>query len=385
MVGRFEYIKNRKKVEGQIVRKNILILSSIALSIFIASMFLLRDSRELQGMNIVSPEMTLKQIAKENNVPLKEILHILGHENRSVWEMPRNKPIKNLGIHKEAIEEALAHINEEETPVRDILKYVLWIIMLGFILLVVLKRDNIRKIRTILLLFVVAVFGVFLGATPNPMESVVKTFKLLNNMEGGTVGVLISLLIFTLFSLLGAKLFCSWGCHLGALQESLFNIPVFKRKYSWKVPFALSISIRVFIFGAFVMLLFGFGLGVIHGIKNYVIYHHVNFFKIFNFHDIAKIALLSLPLFIAASFFVFRPFCQFICPFGLYSWVLENFAANKITIDPDKCTQCQQCVEVCPTEAMKDILIKRRKYFLPDCWSCGKCIEQCPTKAIAYK
>jgi len=133
------------------------------------------------------------------------------------------------------------------------------------------------------------------------------------------------------------------------------------------------------------MLFFGFGTGVIHGIKNYVIYHHVNYFKIFHFHDIAKVAFLGLPLFVITSFFVFRPFCQFICPFGLYSWILENFAANKIQVDPDKCTGCRQCVEVCPTEAMKDILSKRRKWFLPDCWSCGKCVGQCPTKAITYK
>ncbi len=367
------------------MRKNILILVCITLSVLVAGVFISRDSRELPETSIVSPDMTLKQIAKENNVPLKEILHILGHEDRSVWGMPRNKPVRSLGMRKEAIEEAIAHINEEKTPVRDSLKYVLWSVLLGFVLLVILKGKKIRKIRRLFLLLVVIVFGVFLGATPNPMESVVKTFKLLNNMESGAAGIFISLIMFTLFSLLGAKFLCSWGCHLGAFQESLFNIPVFKRKYSWKVPFAVSLSIRIFVFGVFVILLFGLGADVFHGIKNYVIYHHVNFFKIFNFHDIAKVALLFLPLFVIASLFVFRPFCQFICPFGLYSWILENFAANRIKIDDDKCTQCQQCVEVCPTEAMKDILNKRRKYFLPDCWSCGKCIEQCPTKAIDYK
>ena len=367
------------------MKKNIAILIIIIFSAIIASVFIMKESQEIEGKIIVSSEMTLKQIAKENNVPLKEVLHVLGHEDRSVWEMPRTKSLKTLGIRKESIEEAVAHINEEKTPGRDSLKYVLWCVLLGFVLLVVLKGKNIGKIRKVLLLLVIIVFGVFLGATPNPMESVVKTFKLLNNMEGGAIGVGLSLLIFTLFSLIGAKLFCSWGCHLGALQESIFNIPVFKRKYSWKVPFALSISVRVLVFGVFVVLLFGFGSGVIHGIKNYVIYHHVNFFKIFNLHDIAKVTLFSLPLFVVSSFFVFRPFCQFICPFGLYSWILENFAVNKIKVDYDKCTQCQQCVEVCPTEAMKDILDKRRKWFLPDCWSCGKCIEQCPTKAIGYK
>jgi polyferredoxin len=383
MVGRLKSIKPEKG-RGN-MKKNILIFVCIALCVFIASIFALRGLGELSGTSTVSSKMTLKQIAKENNVPLKEILHVLGHEDRSVWDMPRNKPIESLGISKEAIKEAVAHINEEKTLGRDSLKYVLWSVLLGFVLLVVLKGKKIKKQRQLFLLFVIIVFGVFLGATPNPMESVVKAFKLLNNMESGAIGIWISFILFTLFSLLGAKFFCSWGCHLGALQESLFNIPVFKKKYSWKVPFVLSLSVRILIFIVFVVLLFGIGTGIVHGVKNYVVYHHVNFFKIFNFHDIAKVTLLFLPFFIVASIFVFRPFCQFICPFGLYSWILEKFAANKITVDFDKCTQCQECVKVCPTEAMKGILDKKQKYLVPDCWSCGKCIEQCPTKAIEYK
>ncbi len=365
--------------------KNILILTGILLSILIASVFLLRDSRVEIDSRTVLPKMTLKEIASENSVPVKEILHILGHEDRSVWDMSRNKPIASLGIRKEAIEEAIAHIKEERDPLRDSLKYILWVALLGFVLLFVLKGENIGKIRRILLPLVVIVFGVFLGATPNPMESVVKVLKLLNNMESGALGIWISFSVFTLFSLLGAKFICSWGCQLGAVQESLFNIPVFKKKYSWKVPFVVSLSVRILVFAIFSILFFGLGADISQGIKNYVAYHHVNFFKIFEVHDIAKIALLSLPLFAIASLFVFRPFCQFICPFGLYSWILENFAANRIKIDNDKCTQCQQCVKACPTEAMKEIVAKRRKYFLPDCWSCGKCIEECPTKAIEYK
>ncbi|MDP8299698.1 MAG: 4Fe-4S dicluster domain-containing protein [Candidatus Tantalella remota] len=367
------------------MRKNVLILTGIMLFVLIASVFLLRDSRVDPGACVVLPEMTLKEIANENSVPVKEILHILGHEDRSVWDISRNKPIASLGIRKEVVEEAIEHIKEERNPLRDSLKYILWGVLLGFVMLFVLKGKNIGRIRLVILLFVIIVFGVFLGATPNPMESIVKVFKLLNNMESNAVGIWISFIVFTLFSLLGAKFICSWGCQLGAVQESLFNIPLFKKKYSWKVPFAVSLGVRILVFVIFSILFFGLGTGITHGIKNYVVYHHANFFKIFEFHDIAKIALFCLPLFAIVSFFVFRPFCQFICPFGLYSWVLENFAANRIRINDNKCTLCQRCVKVCPTEAMKDILAKRRKYFLPDCWSCGKCLEECPTKAIEYK
>jgi ferredoxin len=38
----------------------------------------------------------------------------------------------------------------------------------------------------------------------------------------------------------------------------------------------------------------------------------------------------------------------------------------------------------CPTQAMKGIYEKKRKYLLPDCWSCGVCIEVCPANAVKY-
>ena len=92
--------------------------------------------------------------------------------------------------------------------------------------------------------------------------------------------------------------------------------------------------------------------------------HHVNYFKIYHFDDLTKVALYSLPVFVIASFFVFRPFCQFVCPFGLWAWILESLAINRIKIDRDKCIQCNKCVESCPTQAMKGIYQDKRKFFL---------------------
>jgi polyferredoxin len=247
------------------------------------------------------------------------------------------------------------------------------------VLVFVLSRKKIRKIRVPLLILSVAAFGLILGDTPNPMESVVKLFKMLNKMEGEPKVLIISFVLFTLFSLLGSKLICSWGCQLGALQESLFDVPLLKRKRKFQLPFILSLGTRLVLFILFFLLLFGIGLGV----KNFVLYHHINYFKIFNW-DLASAALYSLPLVILASLFVYRPFCQLICPFGLYSWLLENAAINRIRILEERCIKCQSCVRNCPTKAMEGIYQARRKYFLPDCWSCGVCTEVCPTNAIKY-
>jgi len=327
-----------------------------------------------------SEDMTLKQLAKRNGLPLKKILHIMSHKDHAVWELPKQKPIRSLAVDPVEVRAALEHIREESGAIWDSLRYIVWALLISAVVLFVLTRKKIRTVRSVIMLFSVGVFGVLLGASPNPMESVVKSLKMLNNMEAEPKVVVLSLIIFTIMSLAGSKLICSWGCQLGALQECLFNIPLFKRKSSFQVPFTISLVVRVVFFVVFLLMLFGIALGI----SNFVIYHHVNYFKVYRFHDMAKFALYTLPVLLVASLLIFRPFCQFICPFGLYAWLLENFAANRIRIDREECIECLECVKACPTEAMKGLHAEKRTYLLPDCWSCGKCIEACPTNAVLY-
>lgn len=326
-----------------------------------------------------SEQATLKELARKNNVPVKEILHHLSHEDYTYWQLPRNKPLAQLAIDPAIVKHALEH-ESEDNPIFDILKFIFWAVLLAVVVLYILKKKNIEKLRLIAMPLAVLIFGVTLGDSPNPMEATVKIFKLFNKMTGEPAIVVITFILFTLFSIWGAKLLCSWGCHLGTLQESLFNIPIFRKKYKFQVPFVVSLVSRLVFFVVFIVLLFGIGLDI----KNFVIFHQVNYFKLFRPANLAPFALYSLVVLVLASFFVFRPFCQFICPFGLWAWLLQNIAINKIRIERDKCVDCKKCEKACPTGAMKTIYEDKRKHFLPDCWSCGKCIDVCPTGAIKY-
>jgi len=326
-----------------------------------------------------SRELSLKQLAAKNGVPPGELRYKLSHEVGRGAEIPMQKPIKALGIEERAIRKALEHALESAGSPASVVKFGLWAVLLSAVVLWVLQGRKVAGYRAAILLGSVVVFGVILGVSPNPMESVVKLFKMLRGIQGGTLAVVANFVIFSLLSLWGAKLICSWGCQLGALQESVFNIPVLK-KYRVRVPFALSIGVRIILFCVFIVLLFNIGVHV----KNFVIYHHVNYFKVFNFGDLATIALYTLPVMLIASLFIWRPFCQFICPFGLWAWVLENFALNRIRIDRRACVECGRCRKSCPTDAMKVIYEKGRKLFGPDCWSCGKCIDACAKDAVHY-
>ncbi len=57
-----------------------------------------------------------------------------------------------------------------------------------------------------------------------------------------------------------------------------------------------------------------------------------------------------------------------------------------VKVNPEDCTNCGLCIEVCPTEAIstQEIDGKVVAVINPDeCTNCGLCIETCPTEAIS--
>lgn len=328
---------------------------------------------------VFSGEMSIKEIAQKNGVPVKEIIHQLSHDDRRAWDWHVRAPINALPVEPEKVREAIEHAVKESAPERDLFRFFLWAVYLSACLGILVVWKKIARVRLVLLFGTVVVFGLVLGPTPNPMEGLVKAFKAVNGMEANLFGKIILLLLFSLMVLAGNKLICGWGCQLGALQDIIHRLSPFKRIKRRQVPFWLANGIRVTLFLAFICLLFGFGFGI----KNFVIYHHINFFKLFNW-TLAPLAFTLLPVLLVLSFLVYRPFCQFICPFGLYAWILENLSLYRVHVSEASCIQCDKCVKACPTEAMNGRMNYQRRSFLPDCWACGACIEACPTDAVTF-
>lgn len=53
-------------------------------------------------------------------------------------------------------------------------------------------------------------------------------------------------------------------------------------------------------------------------------------------------------------------------------------------VDPEKCTGCGSCVDVCPNDAisLEDDVARVRE---EDCTDCGECVEECPEGAITLE
>lgn len=84
-----------------------------------------------------------------------------------------------------------------------------------------------------------------------------------------------------------------------------------------------------------------------------------------------------LAVFLVSMVFIRRPFCRFVCPLGAIYSLFNRFSSLQIKVDAAKCTQCNKCQEVCPTE----IKIYRDTRS-SQCIRCLDCVKACPDSAI---
>ena len=249
-----------------------------------------------------------------------------------------------------------------------LIKFVLWVGVVVIATVLLHRRKASSRVRLIFLIGGVLLFGFVFGwiikdgVNPNPVFSVrsLLTFALVRRQFMLPVAVMLAALLLIVW--ISSKSICGWGCQLGLLQDLLHRIPLPK----WKPPFWLSNGARLVAFGALVGGLVGWGLDWI-GI--------IDPFEIFQFNLTPWIGLFSAAV-LGASLFVYRPWCQFLCPFGLLGWLAEQVSLFRPRINREACKECKLCIRACPTQAMSDYY--EGKTLHADCFACGSCIDACP-------
>jgi len=347
------------------------------------------------GVLLSSSNKPRKSIDFNTNMSLQDIAPRLGVTGKGLArelelpiEISKKKPLISLKVTEKELHHAVKHILSHRD---SMLKYYVYaaLVLFGLVFLIKIGRPDGSDVKSrhkwyprapyiaSLLVSVIAA-GFLLGKSPNPMEGTVKVFKSMVGLYPDPMVKVIAFSFFIMLAVVGNKIICGWACPFGALQELIYSIPILKKIKKKKLPFIFTNTIRACIF--IVMLLFLFG--IVGGRRGFVIYHYINPFNLFNLDFEAFSILLTVIIVLLASFIAYRPFCQFICPFGLVSWIAERFSVFRVRIDKEKCTQCGACIKACPLEAAKGLVEGKR---LPaDCFSCARCLNVCPTNAIKY-
>jgi NosR/NirI family transcriptional regulator, nitrous oxide reductase regulator len=142
-----------------------------------------------------------------------------------------------------------------------------------------------------------------------------------------------------LFALLYGRVFCAGVCPLGAIQELTGFAPV-------KLPKTVEVILASV---PFVYL----ALAVLFSATNstFLICRYDPFVGIFRL-DAPYTMIIFGALLLLAGIFVNRPYCRFLCPYGVLLSIFSRFAVKHLTITPAECTNCRLCEESCPYEAI---------------------------------
>jgi polyferredoxin len=228
------------------------------------------------------------------------------------------------------------------------------------------------------------------GKTIAPLE----LNEVMHTLELGivTAGFVLMALIVLSVTVFG-RFFCSWGCHILALQDLSAYIlgklrirakPVRSRVLLLVAPGAM---LYMFVWPQVSRLIEGRPtptLRLLDDTGGWASFVTDDFWR--NLPG-PGMALLTLAVcgFAIVYFLGTRSFCLYACPYGAVFGIMDRFAPGRIKVDPDKCTQCGVCTAVCESHVRVHEEIDRHGRVVDAaCLKDLDCITACPEQALSY-
>jgi ferredoxin len=134
--------------------------------------------------------------------------------------------------------------------------------------------------------------------------------------------------------------FCSGVCPLGAIQDVVIVKPL--RLPAW-LRHALGL-LPVLYLGAAVLMAYA-GAG-------YLVCRYDPFVGFFRLSATLPMLIFGGSLLLLGTV-VARPYCRFLCPYGVLLGWASACSWKRVTVTPDECVQCRLCEDACPFDAIR--------------------------------
>jgi len=143
-----------------------------------------------------------------------------------------------------------------------------------------------------------------------------------------------------IFALFFGRTFCAAVCPLGAAQDIVLQKPT-------RVPSWLSQ-----VLGTLPYLYLGLAVLFAATGSGFIICRYDPFVGFFRFSAGFEMIVFGAS-FLLTSVFISRPYCRFLCPYGVLLNLMSRLSRRHVTITPDTCIQCRLCEDACPNGAIR--------------------------------
>ena len=217
-------------------------------------------------------------------------------------------------------------------------------------------------------------------------------------------------LFILLLTLLFGRVYCSFFCPLGTLQDFMTGIQTrwvrkkrlrFMRPQPWVQYTLLTVAVIPLFFGNlfFLNLLdpFSFAGKIFTNLVRPVFYGANNILvwglKLFNNYSVYPVEMkyVALPSLLFATalfagilllaFFKGRWYCNSVCPVGTLLGFLSRFSMFRIRIAESDCTSCGMCVRSCKAGCIE---VKTKNVDFTRCVACYNCFRSCEAGGFSY-
>ncbi len=148
------------------------------------------------------------------------------------------------------------------------------------------------------------------------------------------------------FTLFFGRTFCAGVCPFGAIQDLVAFHP---QRLGTRLNAVLGILPYLYL-----------GLAVLYAATgtDFIICRYDPFVGIFRFNATFGMFLFAGTLLIC-GIFIARPYCRFLCPYGVILNWFSRFSRRHLSITPSNCIQCRLCEDSCPYDAIDyPVLVK---------------------------
>jgi NosR/NirI family nitrous oxide reductase transcriptional regulator len=144
-------------------------------------------------------------------------------------------------------------------------------------------------------------------------------------------------LVYTLFF---GRTFCAGVCPFGAMQDLVAFKP---QKLGLRLNTVLGLIPYLYL-----------GLSILYAATgtDFIICRYDPFIGIFRMNASFGMFVFAGAL-LVSGIYIARPYCRFLCPYGVILNWFSRFSRKHLTITPAHCIQCRLCEDTCPYDAIE--------------------------------